>query len=122
MGIGKYFFGGVLLYFIVMTFAAQIQAQPVSNQAAQAQNLPSTQLDAGIQKLLDNSWAINNQGKNQLFDLDLMQAYRLQGRVGQDLQLPKDPSNKVTFKLSTWYPAKGPVFIASLKPFSTDGI
>ena len=34
----------------------------------------------------------------------------------------KDPSNKVTFKLSTAYPAKGPAFIASLKPFSTAGI
>ena len=34
----------------------------------------------------------------------------------------KDPSLRVTFIASISKPAKGPFFIASLKPFSTDGI
>ena len=89
MGLGKYFFGGVLFYFIVMTFVSRLQAQ----------GLPSSQLEPGVQKLLDNSWVINNKGTAQLFDLSLTQAYRLQGRVGQDIQAPKSESNKVMRKV-----------------------
>lgn len=40
-----------------------------------------------FKKYLDKSWALKNTGAVQLFDLDPLQTYRMQGRAGEDLGL-----------------------------------
>lgn len=89
MGLGKFFFGGVLFYFLVFTIFSR----------AQAQILNLTKLDSGIQKILNESWAIKNSGADLVFDLSPIQAYRLQARTGQDLQLPVSQTPKITRKI-----------------------
>lgn len=92
MGLGKYFFSGVLLYFVIMTFVSQMQAQSL----LQSEKFI---LDSGLQKILNESWALKNTGEAQVFDLSPIQAYRLQARAGQDLHLPIQSTNKVMRKI-----------------------
>jgi hypothetical protein len=92
MGLGKYFFGGVLFYFVAMMFFSQLQAQTISLNE-------SLKLDVGIQNLINESWAFKNTGAVQVFDLSPLQAYRLQARVGQDLQLPPPAIPKIIRKI-----------------------
>lgn len=48
--------------------------------------------------ILTKSWALKNTGASQLFDLDPLQTYRLQARVGEDLHLLPAVASPVALK------------------------
>lgn len=57
----------------------------VASQIVSVKSLAQTKAES--EKLIKKSWAIRNTGQDQLFDLNPLQTYRLQGRKGEDLNL-----------------------------------
>ena len=61
-------------YFLVIVLLSQISATVLAQ-------------SSDIEKIVQNSWGLKNDGSIQVFDLSPLQTYRLQARVGQDIHL-----------------------------------